>query len=131
MSRLVYLDSSVIIEAARGRSALIRPLLEDPEVRLASSVFVQLETLPKCVYTNRRQEVEACATIFSAVEEWSANLGAVTKAALSQAQHSGLSGMDALHVAAAFDVGADELLTIEGTEKALYRNTLIKVRQLI
>jgi predicted nucleic acid-binding protein len=43
------------------------------------------------------------------------------------ARQYGLSAMDALHVAAAYLLGADELVTTERPSKPIYRNGLVKV----
>lgn len=43
------------------------------------------------------------------------------------ATQDGLSAMDALHVAAAYLLGADEFVTTERLAKPIYRNRLVEV----
>jgi hypothetical protein len=59
--------------------------------------------------------------------EYCRDWNGLEKTADSVARQSGLSAMDALHVAAAFLLGADELITTERPSKPIYRNQLVKV----
>ena len=55
-----FVDTGVLIAAARGSpsvAAAAMKILADPEREFASSVFVQLETLPKAVYFRRSEEL--------------------------------------------------------------------------
>jgi len=61
------------------------------------------------------------------VGHWPNNNDAVIKQAEEEAGKVGLSGMDALHVAAAVLMGADELATIEKPTKSIHRTQSIKV----
>jgi len=49
------------------------------------------------------------------------------RAAFREASRSPVSGIDALHVAAAHLLKADEFITTEKPGKAIYRNTLVPV----
>jgi hypothetical protein len=57
-------------------------------------------------------------------------LNRVEKIARTEAALWGLAAMDALHVAAAFLLKADEFITTEKPGKPTYRTTLVKVRWL-
>lgn len=52
---------------------------------------------------------------------WAADLNSVVNLAVSETERHGLGAMDALHVAAALLLGADEFATTEKPGKALYR----------
>ena len=54
-------------------------------------------------------------------------LDQIEKVARTEAVRCGLAAMDALHVAAAFLLKADELITTEKPGKPMYRTTLVKV----
>ncbi len=49
------------------------------------------------------------------------------KTASREANRHGLNAMDALHIAAAYLLDADELITTERPQKPLYRNGLVPV----
>ena len=51
----------------------------------------------------------------------------IEKLARTGAARCGLAAMDALHVAAAFLLKADEFVTTEKLGKPIYRTTLVKV----
>ena len=60
VKRLVLVDTGVLIAAARGSNEAAQramQILDDPDSSFASSVFVQLEVLPKPVYHKKRDEV--------------------------------------------------------------------------
>lgn len=60
-NKVTYLDSGVLINAFRGVNEVSLKATEilDNSTRLfATSVFVQLETLPKAVYNNQLAEVK-------------------------------------------------------------------------
>jgi len=52
--------------------------------------------------------------------QWASDLNAVVNLAVSEAERYGLAAMDALHVAAALLLRADELITTERPGKRLY-----------
>jgi hypothetical protein len=58
------------------------------------------------------------------------NLNRIEAIARTEAARCGLSAMDALHVAAAYLMKADEFITTEKPVKPMYRTTLVKVRWL-
>lgn len=131
MARLVFVDSGVLIAAARGTDQVSEralEMLEDPELSFASSPFVRLEVLPKPVYNRRPDEAEFYEEFFRAVTAWAEPNTELVQAAYDEAVRAGLSALDALHVAAAAAVGADELLTREGRTKPIHRSTLVPVR---
>jgi predicted nucleic acid-binding protein len=123
-------DAGVLIAAARGQASIaVRAfeILDDPDREFAASVFLKLEVLPKAIYHNNSSEVEFYEEFFSAVTAWAADLNTVVDYAYREACDSGLAALDALHVAAAVSVGAEELVTSEKPDKPLFRIQSIKV----
>jgi predicted nucleic acid-binding protein len=115
-----YLDAGVLIAAVRGKDEVARramQVLDDPDREFFSSAFLTLEVLPKAVYGKRQDEVEFYETFFAAVRRWAKALTRIVERARHYGNTHGLGAMDALHVAAAISVGADELVTTEKPEK--------------
>jgi hypothetical protein len=128
---LVYIDSGVLIAATRGVpdvSATALAVLVDPDYRFASSAFVRLEVLPKARYHLRKDEAAFYETFFDNVSVWASITDELLNTALAAAELSGLSAMDALHIAAAAATGAEELVTSEQSTKPIHRSSLVRVR---
>lgn len=125
-----YVDAGVLITAARGVAPIALKaieILDDPNREFASSVFLQLEVLPKAVYYKNEAEAEFYKTFFNAVTHWAASIETIAREAFREACDTGLAAMDALHVASAISIGAEELVTTEGAEKPIHRTRLIRV----
>jgi len=125
-----YLDAGVLIAAVRGTDKVARKamrVLDDPGREFVASAFLTLEVLPKAVYGKRQAEVEFYETFFAAVKYWAKTPTHIIEGARQHAGAHGLGAMDALHVASAISVGADELITTEKPEKPIYRVTDVKV----
>ena len=63
MPRLIYVDSGVLLAAARGVDAIAQEafaVLDDPDAQFASSIFVKLEVLPKANTFQIRIAVARC-----------------------------------------------------------------------
>jgi predicted nucleic acid-binding protein len=124
---LTFVDSGMLIAAARRRTPVAGralTVLDDPARTFASSVFVQLEVLPKATYFRQTAEVRFYQSFFNdRVSVWAEPLDDVVRQALTVAATFGLSAMDALHVAAALVVGAVEFVTTEGPDKPIHRAT--------
>jgi hypothetical protein len=120
-----FLDSGVLIAAARGTddtALLALQILDDPDRKFVSSVFVKLEVLPKAIYNGFREEAAFYQSFFeNDVEIWVSLSNDLTKLAQQQAEKFGLSALDSLHVAAAISAGADEFVTTEKPGKPLHR----------
>lgn len=102
-------------------------ILDDPEREFVTSDFVQLEVLPKAVYNNRSDEADFYREFISAAKDMVQSSHALVAQAEAYAEKSGLSAVDALHVAAARSSGCDELVTVEKRDKPLFRVTGQKV----
>jgi len=130
---LTFIDAGVLIAAARGTdwvAVRANQVLDDPQRSFASSPFLRLEVLPKATFHKNLGEASFYEAFFAIVERWAEPDSALANSAHALASRFGLSALDALHVAAALAVGADELLTTERTQKPIHRVTEIRVRSL-
>ncbi len=127
---LTFIDGGVLIAALKGHgqtSQTAAKILADRTRQFASSDFVRLEVLLKPIYFGRAWEVAFYESFFSAVTSWATLDLMLTQEAFRIGSSLGLSGMDALHIAAALRVGADELVTSEKLTKPIHRVQGIRV----
>jgi predicted nucleic acid-binding protein len=103
-------------------------ILDDPDCAFASSAFVRLEILPKPIFNKHPLEVEFYEAFFETVSAWAESNESMADLAYAEAVKAGLSAVDALHIAAALSVGAQELVTTEKPGKPIHRATSIPVR---
>ena len=75
------------------------------------------------------EEAEFYEAFFQAVTRW-AGVDNTVRQAYDEARAHGLAAMDALHVAAATVVGADELVTTEKPGRLIHRTRSVPVRTL-
>lgn len=125
-----FLDSGVLIAAARGEGAIAQralAILKDPNRDFASSIFLKLEVLPKAIYNNRIAEIRFYEEYFDTVSYWAEDIDQIIQNAYREVGESGLGAMDALHVAAAVLIGAGEFITNEKPEKSIHRTKSISV----
>jgi predicted nucleic acid-binding protein len=125
-----FIDSGILVSAARGTDlyserALI--ILEDESREFASSIFVRLEVLPKAICYKKNDEVEFYQNFFDVVQYWANDLERLIQDGYNLGSRYGLSALDALHVAAALLMGAEELVTTERRTKPMHRVSDIKV----
>ncbi|MBD2254458.1 type II toxin-antitoxin system VapC family toxin [Nostoc parmelioides] len=128
--KISFIDSGVLVAAARSVGELSEKalsILEDSEREFASSVFVKLEVIPKAIFNQRTKESEFYETFFSGVTYWANDLDKIVQDAYQIASQYGLAAMDALHIAAALSVGAEEFVTTEKKTKPMFRVSSIKV----
>ncbi len=125
-----YIDSGVLITAFRGIDSVsikANQILSAENREFVSSHFVQLEVLPKAIFNKQRDETEFYETFFSAVTHWATDLEKIIHDSYQLACTYGLAAMDALHVAAALQIKADELITTEKPTKPMHRVTEIQI----
>ncbi len=125
-------DSSVLIDAPRAsRSDHVFTALRyfnDPGRTFLTSPFVRLEAVPKAHYTRRSQELAFYEGFFgSPFLEWCSDLDRMETIAEEQARRFGLAALDALHIAAAHLLRADELVTVKRSQKPIHRTDLVRV----
>ena len=121
--KLTFLNTSVLIAAACGGSvqaARAMEILDDPIRQFASSAFLRLEVLPRAIYHKRATKVSFYKTYFAAVSHWATNFDQIAKAAFKKSSQFGLEAVDALHVAAAVQVGAAEIVTCEKPSRSIH-----------
>ena len=133
MKKATFVDSGVLIAAARGEDQVARramEVLDDTRRTFISSDFVRLEVLPKAAYNRFDEEAEFYRAFFDSVETWAELDRVLVRRAFEAATEWGLSAVDALHVASAVSAGAEELVTSEKPQKPLFRVTSIRVRSI-
>jgi predicted nucleic acid-binding protein len=125
-----YVDAGVLIAAVRGDPNVARSvfeLLEDPEREFVASAFVRLEVLPKAIYQQRAAEIAFYHAYFSRVMAWADTSHELAARAEQEAARFGLSALDALHIAAALALAADQLVTTEGPRKPIHRAEGVRI----
>jgi predicted nucleic acid-binding protein len=125
-----FIDTGVLITAARGSDDTVQrslDILQDPDREFASSPFLRLELLPKAIYNKRQPEIIFYEAYFAIVTYWATDTEARIAAAYREVAEFGLGAMDALHIAAAVAVGAEEFITNEKPEKSIHRTPSIRI----
>lgn len=124
-----YLDSSVLIQAVQGVDGdKTAALLEDPEREFVAASFLKLELLPQPTFHKRKAELAFLEDFFARVVDWCEASEDLVAAALEEAGAVPLSAVDAIHVAAAKRLKADEFITAERPGKPLHKARGLKVR---
>jgi predicted nucleic acid-binding protein len=110
------------VRTERQESEAALEILDHPARQLLTSAFIRLEVYPKALFHSHPEQTAFLVGFFADPSvEWATDLDAVVILAFSQAQLYGLSAMDALHIAAAKSLGADEFVTAEKPGKPIYR----------
>lgn len=130
---LTFIDSNVLIAAARGQEDLFNramEILDDPDRQFVSSDFVKLELIPKAHYNGKIEEKEFYESFFNDVTTWINVSNDLVVTALSEAYDAGLSAIDSLHIAAAKTADVDEFITAERATSPLFRVNGITVQSI-
>jgi predicted nucleic acid-binding protein len=125
-----YIDSGVLIWAVQGVSKNAEVALRfvaDPMREYVTSDYVRLEVIPKATFHANRPELEFYETFFRANIRCIPTSESLIKAAMAEGCDTGISGIDALHIACAVFAGAEEFITTEKVTKPIHRTRLIKV----
>ena len=126
-----FVDSGVLIAAVKGKSeeqVSATKLLGSRERIFLTSPYVRLEVFPKAAYHQRESECNFYLRYFDDPRiEWLHDAGSILRLATLEAERSGLSAMDSLHVAAAHMLQADEFITTERVGRTIYRTGLVPV----
>ena len=124
-----YLDSGVLITVARAEdgAALGEAVLVDPGRRHVTSRFVELETLPHAMRSRQTGQARLYRDYFARARVLKDSRRAVLLA-MEILTERPMQAMDALHVAAAELLGADEIITTERPGRAIYWNGRVRVK---
>lgn len=130
---ITYVDANVLIAAARGKDDIHKhamEILDDPNREFTASEFLRLEVLPKPLFNKLHVEAEFYNAYFETVGKWASGFQDIVKDAYNYAVRHGLSALDALHVASALTVGAEEFVTGEKPTKPINNVSVLKVNSI-
>lgn len=130
---LTYVDANVLIAAARGKDDIhdrAMEILDDPNREFTASEFLRLEVLPKPLFNKFNDEAEFYNAYFETVKKWASDFQDIVKDAYTHAVRHSLSALDALHVASALTVGADEFVTGEKPTKPINSVSALKIHSI-
>lgn len=119
-----FIDANVLIMAFRANqseSEAALSLMGEKNRRFVASHYLRLETLRKPIFYRRKDEIDFMETYFDAVSDWAPSDDALVRQALTLAGQLDLGAMDALHAAAALQMGVEQFITLERPGKALFR----------
>ena len=119
-----FVDANVLIAAWRGDfpySTVAAQIVSDGGRDYVASMYVKMETQAKAEFFNNRDEATFYQTYFDNVAFWVEATAKLADEAYEVARIFGLRALDALHVAAALSVGADEFVTAERATSPLSR----------
>jgi predicted nucleic acid-binding protein len=128
-----YVDASVLIAAYKANEPfheLAKQALLDPNRYFVSSPFLKLEVLPKAVSNGDILEETFYKNFFEIVIEWVSDLDKIVSLAIVQMSQRNIKSLDALHIASALLLNADEIITTENRNNRLARAIGIKVTSL-
>lgn len=128
--KATYIDSGVLIAAARGDNALsplALPYLIDPNREYITSEYVRLEVLPKAMFHRRETEIAFYDQFFRLPSRTIPTSAALLQYAFEEACDTGIQGLDAIHIACAVFGGAEELITSEKQNRPIHRTNKVKV----
>jgi predicted nucleic acid-binding protein len=120
-----FIDASALIAATRGSTPTgqrATDIIDDADRILLASDFVRLEVLPKAIFHGRTTEAEFYDAFFgNPLTELAMITSDLIQQAFAIAARWNLNAVDALHVAAAMQMGADEFVTAERPTSSLSR----------
>ena len=125
-----YIDSGVLIAAVRGEKALADLALSylyDPLRDYVTSDYVKVELFPKCTYHHNNDEKAFYDDFLKTSVTRVPSSDELLALAIDEGGKTGISGIDAIHVACAIVAQATELITAERNTKPIHRANGIKV----
>jgi predicted nucleic acid-binding protein len=125
-----FLDSGVLLTAWRGEEAEMTAALSvigDPARTFLTAETVKLELLPKPSFFKLSGELKFYGEFFSTVKAEEPLTHELGQVAFALAKKHGLAAMDALNLAAAMRLGAQEFVTTETSNKPMFRVPGLKV----
>ncbi len=123
-----FLDSNVLLAAWKGReaeAAAAEAVMDDPHRKFCTSEMVRLELLPKPLFFKNKIEAEFFGLHFDQCETQA--IGPVAGHAFELARRHGLAAADAINLASAIALGADEFVTLEKPGKPMFRVQELRV----
>jgi predicted nucleic acid-binding protein len=127
-----FVDSGVLIRALCGEpadAARAFAVLEDPDREFVSSDVVELEVAAKSIYSKNAGAMAFHQTYFGGLAALDRTDSRSVPEAFAIAKDYGVRGFDAMLVAAAIRLRADDFVTTEKPTKALFRipSSIVKV----
>jgi len=125
-----YIDVGVLIAAIRGEQTIANVALSflyDPLREYVTSDYVRVELLPKCTFHRNVEERQFYEEFFKSTAINVPSTDELLALAIEEGGKTGISGIDAIHVACAIVAGAEELITAERHEKPMHRANGVKV----
>jgi predicted nucleic acid-binding protein len=125
-----YIDVGVLIAALRGPDSIANralAFLNDPLRDYITSDYVKIELLPKCRFHKNKDEEEFYEEFFERSAVHVPSSDELLAFAIDEGSKTGISGIDAIHVACAVVGEAIELITAEKSTKPIHRANGIKV----
>jgi predicted nucleic acid-binding protein len=120
-----YVDSGVLIWAAQGvteNSGIALPFVTDSSREYVTSDYVRLELIPKATFHRNQTELDFYEAFFQANIRCIPASESLMREAMDHGCHTGISGLDALHIAYAVFAGAEEFITTEKRTKPIHRH---------
>ena len=130
MAVRTYIDVGVLIAAIRGEqitAATALSFLYDPLREYVTSDYVKVELLPKCTYYKNEEEKQFYEDFFDNSILRVPSSDELLAIAIDEGGKTGISGIDAIHVACAVVAQAEELITAEKSTRPIHRANGIKV----
>lgn len=130
MGYRTYIDVGVLIAALRGPNDIASralAFLNDPLRDYITSDYVKVELLPKCRFHKNKEEEEFYQDFFDRSVVHVPSSDQLLAFAIDEGSKTGISGIDAIHVACAVVGKAIELITAEKSTKPIHRASGIKV----
>ncbi|MGB9459229.1 MAG: PIN domain-containing protein [Bryobacteraceae bacterium] len=130
MPTRTYIDVGVLIAAVRGDKALADTALSflyDPLREYVTSDYVKVELLPKCTFHKNEDERQFYEEFFKNSMTRVPSSDELMTLAIDEGGRTGISGIDAIHVACALVAEAEELITTEKSTKPMHRASGVKV----
>ena len=130
MAVRTYIDAGVLIQAIRGGdelSSIAAAFLDDPLREYVTSDYVKVELLPQCTFHRNTEERQFYEEFFDKCATRVPSSDDLMAFAIEEGGRTGISGIDAVHVACAVVAEAEELLTTEKVTKPIHRANGVKV----
>ena len=124
-----YVDSNVILSAWNGELPLHEEslaILADQDRDFLSTSLVELETVAHATFGHRQKEVEFLRMYFDVIVTDTTTVGEdLVSEANEIACATDAGGIDAMHIAAAKRLKADQLITREKPTKPMHRTDFV------